>query len=157
MPGRRGLDASPRGDPAPAVVVQDDRTLLLADRRGNHRLDSLRNIVADPRVALLCLIPGSSETLRINGHARLSTDPALLARLAMDGKPPATVVVVTIDLVFFQCARALMRSQLWVPATWPMRSSLPTAGQMLTAATGGSFDGAAYDAALPQRQAGSLY
>lgn len=155
--GPDGLDASPRGDPAPAVVVQDDRTLLLADRRGNHRLDSLRNIVADPRVALLCLIPGSSETLRINGHARLSTDPALLARLAMDGKPPATVVVVTIDVVFFQCARALMRSQLWVPATWPMRSSLPTAGQMLTAATGGSFDGAAYDAALPQRQAGSLY
>lgn len=73
--GPGGLDASPRGDPAPAVVVQDDRTLLLADRRGNHRLDSLRNILADPRVALLCLVPGTSETLRINGRARLSTDP----------------------------------------------------------------------------------
>ena len=155
--GPGGLDASPRGDPAPAVVVQDAHTLLLADRRGNHRLDSLRNIVTDPRVALLCLVPGTSETLRINGHARLSTDPALLARLAVDGKPPATVVVVTIALVFFQCARALLRSQLWQSASWPDRSSLPTAGQMLTAATGGSFDGAAYDAALPLRQKDSLY
>lgn len=155
--GPDGLDASPRGDPAPAVVVQDDRTLLLADRRGNHRLDSLRNIVADPRVALLCLVPGTSETLRINGRARLSTDPALLARLAVDGRPPATVVVIGIELVFFQCARALLRSQLWRSASWPDRSSLPTAGQMLTAATGGSFDGAAYDAALPQRQQDSLY
>ena len=155
--GPGGLDASPRGDPAPAVVVQDDRTLLLPDRRGNHRLDSLRNIVADPRVALLCLVPGTSETLRINGRARLSTDPALLARLAMDGKPPATVVVVQIELVFFQCARALVRAGLWLPATWPDRSGLPTAGQMLTAATGGSFDGAAYDAALPARQRDSLY
>ncbi|MBP7668073.1 MAG: pyridoxamine 5'-phosphate oxidase family protein [Burkholderiaceae bacterium] len=155
--GPGGLDASPRGDPAPAVVVQDDRTLLLPDRRGNHRLDSLRNIVADPRVALLCLVPGTSETLRINGRARLSTDPALLARLAVDGKPPATVVVVQIELVFFQCARALMRSALWQPATWPDRSGLPTAGQMLTAATGGRFDGAAYDAALPARQRDSLY
>ena len=155
--GPGGLDASPRGDPAPAVVVQDARTLLLPDRRGNHRLDSLRNIVADPRVALLCLIPGTSETLRINGRAHLSTDPALLARLAVDGKPPATVVVIAIELVFFQCARALMRSGLWQPATWPERQALPTAGQMLTAATGGSFDGAAYDAALPQRQRDSLY
>jgi PPOX class probable FMN-dependent enzyme len=155
--GPGGLDASPRGDPAPAMVVQDDRTLLLADRRGNHRLDSLRNILADPRVALLCLVPGTSETLRINGRARLSTDPALLARLAVDGKPPATVVVIGIELVFFQCARALLRSQLWVPASWPDRSGLPTAGQMLSAATGGSFDGAAYDAALPLRQKDSLY
>lgn len=155
--GPGGLDASPRGDPAPAVVVHDEHTLLLADRRGNHRLDSLRNILADPRVALLCLIPGTSETLRVNGRARLSTDPALLARLAVDGRPPATVVVIAIDLVFFQCARALLRSQLWQSATWPDRSSLPTAGQMLTAASGGSFDGAAYDAALPQRQKDSLY
>ncbi len=155
--GPGGLDASPRGDPAPAVLVQDDHTLLLADRRGNHRLDSLRNIVADPRVALLCLVPGTSETLRINGRARLSTSPDLLARLAVDGKLPATVVVITIELVFFQCARALLRSQLWHSASWPDRSALPTAGQMLTAATGGGFDGAAYDAALPLRQKDSLY
>ncbi|MES2715244.1 MAG: MSMEG_1061 family FMN-dependent PPOX-type flavoprotein [Pseudomonadota bacterium] len=155
--GPQGLDASPRGDPAPALVVQDRRTLLLADRRGNHRLDSLRNIVADPRVALLCLVPGTSETLRIRGRARLSTDPALLQRLAMDGRPPATVLVLQIERVYFQCARALMRSGLWQPATWPARSSLPSAGSMLNQATQGRFDGAAYDAALPARQQASLY
>jgi hypothetical protein len=138
-------------------VVHDRRTLLLPDRRGNHRLDSLRNIVADPRVALLCLVPGSGETLRIRGRATLSTDPALRQRLAMDGKLPATVVVVAIDRVYFQCARALARSGLWQPATWPDRTALPTAGRMLSDATQGAFDGAAYDAALPARQAGSLY
>jgi PPOX class probable FMN-dependent enzyme len=155
--GPKGLDASPRGDPAPAVVVHDRRTLLLPDRRGNHRLDSLRNIVADPRVALLCLVPGSGETLRIRGRARLRTDPALLQRLAMDGKPPATVVEITIERVYFQCARALARSGLWKPATWPDRGSLPSAGRMLTDVTQGAFDGASYDAALPARQAASLY
>lgn len=155
--GPGGLDASPRGDARQVLAVQDERTLLLPDRRGNHRLDSLRNIVNDPRVALLCLIPGTHETLRINGRAYLSTDPALCQQLAMDGKLPATVVVVQIEVVYFQCARALLRSQLWNPATWPDRASLPSAGQMLTAATQGSFDGAAYDAALPQRQRDSLY
>lgn len=155
--GPKGLDASPRGDPAPALVVQDRRTLLLPDRRGNHRLDSLRNIVADPRVALLCLVPGTSETLRIRGRAHLSTDPALLQRLAIDGKPPASVVVLQIERVYFQCARALLRSGLWQPATWPDRSALPSAGRMLTEASQGAFDGAAYDAALPARQQSSLY
>lgn len=155
--GPKGLDASPRGDPAPALVVQDRRTLLLPDRRGNHRLDSLRNLVADPRVALLCLVPGTSETLRIRGRATLSTDPALRERLAIDGKPPATVVVLHIERVYFQCARALLRSALWQPATWPDRAGLPTAGRMLTEASQGAFDGAAYDAALPARQSSSLY
>jgi uncharacterized protein len=155
--GPGGLDASPRGDPAPVLVVQDERTLLLPDRRGNHRLDSLRNIVADPRVALLCLVPGTSETLRINGRALVSADPALCQRLAIDGKPPATVVVISIDVVYFQCARALARSQLWNPAHWPARDRLPSAGQMLATASQGRFDGAAYDAALPQRQRDSLY
>lgn len=155
--GPKGLDASPRGDPAPALVVQDRRTLLLPDRRGNHRLDSLRNIVADPRVALLCLVPGTSETLRIRGRAHLSSDPTLLQRLAIDGKPPATVVVLQIEKVYFQCARALLRSGLWQPETWPDRSALPSAGRMLTEASAGRFDGAAYDAALPARQQSSLY
>ena len=155
--GPGGLDASPRGDPAPVLVVQDERTLLLPDRRGNHRLDSLRNIVADPRVALLCLVPGTSETLRINGRALVSADPVLCQRLAIAGKPPATVVVISIDVVYVQCARALARSQLWNPATWPSRDSLPSAGQMLSSASQGRFDGAAYDAALPLRQGDSLY
>ena len=155
--GPGGLDASPRGDRAPVLVVQDERTLLLPDRRGNQRLDSLRNIVADPRVALLCLVPGTPETLRINGRAHLSADPALCQRLAIDGKPPATVVVIDIDVVYFQCARALVRSQLWNPASWPARNTLPSAGQMLTTASQGRFDGAAYDAALPLRQRDTLY
>ncbi|MBC7730215.1 MAG: isochorismatase family protein, partial [Microbacteriaceae bacterium] len=155
--GPGGLDASPRGDPAPVLVVQDERTLLLPDRRGNQRLDSLRNIVADPRVALLCLVPGTPETLRINGRAHVSADPALCQRLAIDGKPPATVVVIDIDVVYFQCARALARSQLWNPASWPARNTLPSAGHMLTTASQGRFDGAAYDAALPLRQRDTLY
>ena len=155
--GPGGLDASPRGDWPSALVVQDERTLLLPDRRGNHRLDSLRNLLTDPRVALLCLIPGRSETLRINGRAHIGTDPALCARLAVDGKAPACVVVIHIEAVYFQCARALLRSKLWQAETWPAAASLPSAGQMISAATGGSFDGAAYDRALPLRQKDSLY
>ena len=154
--GPGGLDASPRGDLAPVLVVQDERTLLLPDRRGNHRLDSLRNLVADPRVALLCLVPGTFETLRINGRAQVSADPTLCQRLAIEGKPPATVVVITIDVVYFQCARALARSQLWNPASWPARDTLPSAGQMLSNASQGQFDGTAYDAALALRQRDSL-
>lgn len=155
--GPGGLDASPRGDRGAALVVQDERTLLLPDRRGNQRLDSLRNLATDPRVALLCLVPGRNETLRINGRARLSSDPALRQRLAMDGQPPATVLVIHIEVVYFQCARALLRSQLWSPASWPAADSLPSAGQMLTAASAGRFDGQAYDRALPQRQRDTLY
>ncbi len=159
--GPGGLDASPRGDPGSAVVVQDERTLLLPDRRGNQRLDSLRNLVDDPRVALLCLIPGRHETLRINGRASISTDPALCQRLAMDGKLPITVLVIQIEVVYFQCARALLRSQLWNPAAWPDLASQPSAGQLLASGSGHGFthpfDGAAYDAALPLRQRDSLY
>ena len=159
--GPGGLDASPRGDPGSALVVQDERTLLLPDRRGNQRLDSLRNLVDDPRVALLCLIPGRNETLRINGRASLNTDPALRQRLAMDGKLPVTVLVIQIEVVYFQCSRALLRSQLWNPAAWPDLAAQPSAGQLLASGSGHGFttpfDGAAYDAALPQRQRDSLY
>ena len=159
--GPGGLDASPRGDPGSALQVQDERTLLLPDRRGNQRLDSLRNLVDDPRVALLCLIPGRNETLRINGRATLSSDPALRQRLAMDGKLPITVLVIQIEVVYFQCSRALLRSQLWTPAAWPDLAGQPTAGQLLASGSGHGFttpfDGAAYDAALPLRQRDSLY
>ena len=159
--GPGGLDASPRGDPGSALQVQDERTLLLPDRRGNQRLDSLQNLVQDPRVALLCLIPGRNETLRINGRATVSSDPALCERLAMDGKPPVTVLVIAIEVVYFQCARALLRSQLWNPAAWPDLGQQPSAGQSLASGKGrgfdSAFDGAAYDAALPQRQRETLY
>ena len=115
--GPGGLDASPRGAPAPVLVVLDERTLLRPDRRDNHRLDSLCNIVADPRMALLCLVPATSETLHINGRAQVRANPVLCQRLAIAGKPSVTVVVISIDVVCVQCARALARSQLGHPAT----------------------------------------
>ena len=155
--GPAGLDASPRGDPAPLVTVQDEHTLLLPERRGNNRIDSLRNIVADPRVALLFMIPGVGETLRVNGRAHISVDPGLLQRLAMDGTPPKCVIVVHIETVLFQCARALQRSKLWAPPEADVRSAVPSAGAMLAALTDAAIDGEAYDRALPERQRTTLY
>src|SRR3989338_5755176 len=111
--GPEGLDCSPRGDRPGFVRVHDEKTLMLPDRRGNNRIDSLRNIVRDPRVALLFLIPGSGTTFRVNGRARLSADPALLDSFAVDGKPPRTVTIVTVDEAYFQCARVIVRSGLW--------------------------------------------
>ena len=155
--GPGGLDISPRGDAPGFVQVADERTLLLPDRRGNNRIDSLRNIVHDPRVALLLLIPGCKEALRVNGQARISAAPALLDRFAVDGKAPRSVLVITVRTVFFQCARAVMRSGLWDPTRHINRSSLPTAGAILGTLSGARIDGAAYDAALPQRQRTTLY
>src|SRR5258708_17836000 len=113
--GPEGLDCSPRGDLAGFVRVHDARTLMMPDRRGNNRVDSLRNIVRNPRVALLFLIPGSGSTLRVNGRARVSVDPGLLASFGMDGKSPRSVIVMTVDEIYFQCARAIVRSDLWNP------------------------------------------
>lgn len=161
--GPGGLDVSPRGDPAGFVHIEDERTLMLPDRRGNNRIDSLRNVLADPRVALLFMVPPANETLRVNGRAVISIDPALCARFAIDGKPARSVLVITIETVFLQCSRALLRSRLWQPATWPERSALPTAGHMLQQASAAradgepAVDGAAYDRELPARVAGSLY
>ncbi|MAM73953.1 pyridoxamine 5'-phosphate oxidase family protein [uncultured Tistrella sp.] len=151
-----GLDCSPRGDPAGFVRVLDDRTLAIPDRRGNNRIDSLRNIVRDPRVALMFLIPGKGEALRINGRARISTDPALCESFAVDGHLPRTVTLVAIDTVYFQCARALIRSGLWTPETWPVTETLPTAGQMLKAARQ-DFDAASYDSEAVTRLPRTLY
>ena len=153
--GPGGLDASPRGDAPGFVVVEDEHTLLLPDRRGNNRIDSLRNILADPRVALLFLIPGSAETLRVNGRATIVTDPALLERFAVDGKRPKCVLAVAVETVFFQCGRAILRSHLW--DTQPAHGALPTAGQILAALSGDAIDGAAYDRELPQRLRTTLY
>lgn len=155
--GPGGLDASPRGDPAPLVTVQDEHTLLLPERRGNNRIDSLRNILTDPRVALLFMIPGVGETLRVNGRARISVEPELLQRLAMDGTPPKCVIVVQIETVLFQCARALQRSKLWAPPADDVRSTVPSAGAMLAALTDAAIDGEAYDRDLPERQRMTLY
>ncbi|CAA2104969.1 pyridoxamine 5'-phosphate oxidase family protein [Variovorax paradoxus] len=155
--GPGGLDVSPRGDPPGFVAVQDDKTLLMPERRGNNRIDSLRNIVADPRVALLFLIPGVGETLRVNGKAGITVDPALLARFAMDGKPPQCVIRIRVEKVFFQCARAIQRSRLWAPLPPDAVRAVPTPGAILSALTGSAFDGATYDRELPARQRATLY
>jgi uncharacterized protein len=155
--GPEGLDCSPRGDGPGFVRVADEKTLLLPDRRGNNRLDSLRNIVHDPQVALLFLIPGVGETLRVNGRAVVSTDPALLDSFAVDGKAPRTVVVITVETVYFQCSRAVVRSDLWNPDKHVARKSLPSAGQILAAVSENRVGGEAYDAGLQERVQTTLY
>jgi PPOX class probable FMN-dependent enzyme len=155
--GPEGLDCSPRGDPAGFVRIADAQTLLIPDRRGNNRTDSLRNIVRDPRVALLFLIPGVGETLRVNGSAALTADPELCASFAMGDKIPRCVIEVTIETVFTQCQKALVRSKLWDPETQIDRAELPTVGDIMTAITAGEFDGAAYDAAYPERLRQTIY
>lgn len=155
--GPEGLDCSPRGDGTGFVRVRDEKTLLLPDRRGNNRIDSLRNIVRDPHVALLFLIPGIGETLRVNGQAVISIGQDLLESFSVEGKPPRSVIVITVDAVFFQCARAILRSELWNPAHHVPRENLPSAGQMLAALTGNEAGGEAYDRALPGRQRSTLY
>jgi uncharacterized protein len=155
--GPEGLDCSPRGDGPGFVHVQDEKTLLLPDRRGNNRIDSLRNIVRDPSVALLFLIPGIGETLRVNGHATISIDPDLLESFAIDGKAPKSVIVITVDAVYFQCARAILRSELWNPKKHVARGSLPSAGQILAALSNNQVGGEAYDRELPERQRTTLY
>lgn len=155
--GPDGLDCSPRGDAGQCVHVIDAHTLILPDRRGNNRIDSLRNLIADPRVALLFLIPGLAETLRVNGRARISVDPELLQRYAVDGKAPRVVLIIDVELVFFQCSRAVARSELWNPERHVEKGSLPTPGQILQAVTQHGIDGAAYDQALPERVKATLY
>lgn len=155
--GPEGLDSSPRGDPAGFVTVEDEKTVLLPDRRGNNRIDSLRNIVRDPRVSLIFLVPGVGETLRINGQAEISVDPNLLSRFEMQGKPPRSVLRITVERVYFQCQKALARSKLWDPDTQIPRTQLPTAGQILKSLTQGQFDGDGYDAAYPERMKREIY
>lgn len=149
-------ELTPRGDAPGFVTIEDEKTLLLPDRRGNNRIDNLRNIVADPRVSLLFLIPGVGETLRVNGTAEISTDPELLARFIVSGKAPVTVLVIRVATVFFQCAKALVRSKLWDPATRIPRSALPSNGTILAALTGKDV-ARAYDEAAPKRLLETLY
>lgn len=155
--GPGGLDCSPRGDAPGFVRVHDERTVMIPDRRGNNRVDTLRNLVADPRIGLLFLIPGVGETLRVNGRARITVDPQLLATFAVDSKAPRCVIVVDIETVYFQCSRALVRSRLWDAAAQVERGTLPSTGTLLADIGKGGFDGAQYDRELPARVAGSLY
>lgn len=155
--GPEGLDCSPRGDLPGFVRVHDDKTLMMPDRRGNNRVDSLRNIVRDPRLALLFLIPGSGSTLRVNGRAQLSADPDLLASFSNDGKAPRTVIVMTVDEIYFQCARAIVRSDLWNPDKRVDPRSLPTPGRILADMSENRIGGEDYDRAWPERARQSLW
>jgi len=155
--GAEGLDVSPRGDPAGFVHVLDERTLLIPDRRGNNRADSLRNIIHDPRVTLLFLIPGVGETLRVNGSAVVSVDPALLERFPFRGTLPRSVIVVTVDRIYFQCPKAIVRSELWNPEKHISRKALPSTGTILADITAGTVGGEEYDRAYPERLKTTLY
>lgn len=155
--GPDGLDVSPRGDPPGFVHIQDEHTLLLPERRGNNRVDSLRNIITDPRVALFFMIPGIGETLRVNGRARISIDPRLLERFAMQDKLPKCVLEISVETVFFQCARAIQRSKLWEGISDEVRKSVPTPGAILQSLTDSEVDGSTYDRELPARQKSTLY
>lgn len=124
-------DVSPKGDQAGFVLALDDKRLAIPDRPGNRRMDSFQNIVENPVVGLLFLIPGMDETLRVNGRAEIRVDEDLLDRFVHEGKRPISVLVVTIEEIYFHCAKAFMRSSLWRPESWPDRSSLPTLGAIM--------------------------
>jgi uncharacterized protein len=154
--GPEGLDCSPRGDAGQIVHIEDERTVMLPDWRGNNRVDSLSNIVRDPRVALMFLVPGSNTAMRINGRAIVAVEPSLLERFEMDGKHPRSVIVITIDEDYSQCARALIRADLWNPEKYADTKTLPTVGDMLKGVKDG-FDGAAYDRDWPGRAAKTMW
>ena len=155
--GPEGLDCSPRGDRPGFVRIADDRTLMMPDRRGNNRIDSLRNIVRDPRAALLFLVPGVTNTLRVNGCASIVTDAELLQSFAIEGRAPRSVIVLTIEAAYFQCARALIRSELWNPERHVDPQRLPSAGEMLAAISHGRVGGTDYDRAWPERAKQSMW
>jgi uncharacterized protein len=155
--GPDGLDCSPRGDPAGFVRVHDEKTLLIPDRRGNNRIDSLRNLIENPRISLLFLIPGCAETIRVNGHAAISTDPELCKSFTFAGKVPRSIIVVTVDRCYFQCPKAIVRSKLWDPATQVDRKSLPTSGTILAGISNGAMGGPEHDRAYPERLKATIY
>jgi len=155
--GPEGLDCSPRGDPPGFVRVLDEKTVALPDRPGNNRIDTLRNLVRDPRISLLFLIPGIGETLRINGAAHIVTEPELCAAFTMQGKPPKCVLMVSVKSVYFQCQKALIRSRLWSADAQIPRSSLPSTGEILQALSEGTFDGPEYDRTYPEHMQRTIY
>lgn len=155
--GPEGLDCSPRGDRGAVVVVDGPRRLLLPDRRGNNRIDSLRNVVRDPRVALMFLVPGSGNALRVNGEAHLEDDPALLESLAVDGRAPRSVMVIGVREVYFQCARAIIRAGLWQPERHIDPATLPSPGRILAGMSEGRVGGEAYDHEWPERARRSMW
>lgn len=144
-------DVSPRGDPAGFVRILDDQTLLIPERPGNRIADTLTNIIASSRIGLLFLVPGVTETFRVNGRATLTTDPELLAPCAVEGKAPRLGIVVSIEQAFTQCSKAPLRAQLWEPSLHVNPESMPSNGQILRAIEGDGFDAEGYDAERSER------
>ena len=155
--GPEGLDCSPKGDAPGFVRILDDKTLAIPDRPGNNRLDGFRNIVRDPRIALQFLIPGVGETLRVNGRASISVEPALMQSFAVNGKLPRCVLIVHIDSIYFHCAKAIMRSKLWDEGTKVDRKSLPSTGAIVAELSQGKLGGEKYDREAPERNKAMLY
>ena len=155
--GPEGLDCSPRGDLPGFIRIHDEKTLMMPDRRGNNRVDSLRNIVRDPRVSLMFLIPGSGNAVRANGRAHLSIDPGLLDSFKVEGKAPRSVMVMTVEEIYFQCARAIVRSDLWNPDKQVDPKTLPTPGQILAEMSQNKVGGAEYDRIWPERAAATMW
>jgi uncharacterized protein len=155
--GPEGVDCSPRGDAPGFVRIADRKTLMIPDRRGNNRIDTLRNIVRDPRVSLLFLVPGVGETIRVIGRAHITIDPALTESFIFAGKTPRSVIVVSVESAYFQCPKALVRSKLWDPASIVERKSLPSSGDILSAITKGEQGGAEWDRAYPARLKETIY
>jgi len=155
--GPEGLDCSPRGDLRGFVRVVDETTLYIPDRLGNNRIDSLRNIVRDPRIALLFFLPGSGNTLRVNAQAHLTNDDDILESFSVDKKLPRSVIVARIDEVYFQCARAIVRSELWNPERFIAPRTLPTAGEILANLTDNRVGGESYDREWPDRASKTLW
>jgi PPOX class probable FMN-dependent enzyme len=155
--GPEGLDCSPKGDPRGFVHVLDDKTLAIPDRPGNNRIDGFRNILRDPRIALLFLIPGIGETLRVNGRASITVDPELMQSFAVNGKLPRCVLLVHVETIFFHCSKAIVRSKLWDEATKIERSSLPSTGTIIAELSQGRLGGEPYDSAMPERIKAQLY
>ena len=153
--GPQGVHATPRGDAPGFIRPLDDRTLALPDRRGNNRLDALRDIIANPAVALLFFVPGAGEALRVNGRARITADPELRESFTVQGKVPATVVLVTVEEVYMQCAKAISRSRLWGERARP--AAVPSMGELIAAHTRGLVDPKTYDAEAPQRLIDTMY
>jgi PPOX class probable FMN-dependent enzyme len=155
--GPEGLDCSPKGDPAGFIRILDDKTLAIPDRPGNNRIDGFRNIVRDPRIALLFLIPGVGETLRVNGRAAISVDPDLMTSFAINGKLPRCVLIVHVESAYFHCSKAIVRSKLWDEATKIDRKSLPSTGSIVAELSKGKLGGEAYDREMPERIKAQLY
>lgn len=155
--GPDGVDCSPRGELGGAFTIHDDKTIIIPDRRGNNRLDSLRNIVVNPEIALLFLIPGSHTTIRLNGTAIVTADKALLKSHERDGKLPRSAIVVTIREIYTQCGRAILRAGLWDPNNHVDLNNLPTPGDVLREQTSGQIDGTQYDADWAGRAEKSMW